>query len=83
MKQAFRKARQNAEDVAASAGRSLGPLLTVSATDPAEYLIAQYAYGHGQQNTMNVDKQNEISGRSPGPLKRVFTTSVSFQLATE
>lgn len=81
LKQAFRKAQESAEEVAASAGRSLGPLLTVSVTDPTEYIMA--GYGYGQQNKLNRDRQNEISGPSPGPLKRVFTTNVSFQLADE
>lgn len=83
MKQAFRMAQQNAEEVAASADRSLGPLLTVAITDPAEYIISGYSYGYGQQQNQSRDKQNEISGPSPGPLKRVITTNVSFELAEE
>lgn len=83
MKQAFRNAKQNAEQIAASAGRSLGPLLTVAANDQTEYAMAQIVLAYGQQTDENGDNQNEISDPSPGPLKRVLTTSVSFQLAEE
>jgi hypothetical protein len=83
MKQAFRNAKQNAEEIAASADRSLGPLLTVGAIDQTEYIMAQYAFAYGQQNDENTNSQHEISAPSPGPLKRVLTTSVSFQLADE
>lgn len=83
MKQAFRNAKQNAEEIAASAGRTLGPLLTVGATDLENYIMAQYAFAYGQQSDENTSNQHEISDPSPGPLKRVFATSVAFELAAE
>ena len=83
MKQAFRNAKQNAEEIATSAGRALGPLLTVAASDQTEFVMAQYSFAFGQQNDENVDSPDEISGPSPGPLKRVVTTSVAFELAAE
>ena len=83
MKQAFRNAKQNAEEIAASAGRTLGALLTVGATDQTEYIMAQYGFAYGQQSDENTNSQHEISDPSPGPLKRVVTTSVAFELAAE
>lgn len=45
--------------------------------------MAQYAFAYGQQSDENTSSQHEISDPSPGPLKRVFATSVAFELAAE